>query len=266
VRQDLERYRQIVRLHLIPALGATPLAKLNADQIAAAHKAALEGGRRQPLPDGSRALSKQTVRHHHRVLSLTLKKAVELNKIPRNPATLIEPPKPAKRKMTVLDPAQTAELLTAAKSSFAYVPFVLAVATGARRGEVLGLRWSDIDVDRATASITQTIEELDQGPLRFKDAKTESSRRSISLPEFAVAILRRHRVEQCEQRPRVARDWEDHDLVCCDALGRPLRPRRVTKEFRRLRRRLGLGKVRLHDLRHGFATLDLRLGTHVKVV
>jgi integrase len=171
--------------------------------------------------------------------------------------------------MKILDSAQTAALLAAAEHSFAYVPIVLAVATGVRRGEVLGLRWADVDLERATASIAsiaQTLEETDRGGLAFKPPKTERSRRLIALPAIAIDVLRRHRARQAEERLRAGRDWIDNGLVCCDALGRPLSPRRVTKAFRQLRRSLGLDGARFHDLRHGYASMLLALGTHPKVV
>jgi integrase len=143
---------------------------------------------------------------------------------------------------------------------------VLAVAIGARRGEVLGLRWADVDLDRATASIAQTLEETDRGGLAFKPPKTERSRRLIALPEITVDVLRRHRVRQAEERLRAGRERIDNGLVCCDALGRPLSPRRVPKAFRQLRRSLGLDGVRFHGLCHGHASMLLALGTHPKVV
>jgi integrase len=166
--KTLERYSEIVRAHLVPALRAVPLAKLTPMQIQAAHAAALTGGRRQPKANGLKGLAAQTVKHHHRVLSQALKQAVRLGLIARNPAERVDPPRPARTEMKILDPAQTAALLAAAEHSFAYVPIVLAVATGARRGEVLGLRWADVDLERATASIAQTLEETDRGGLAFK--------------------------------------------------------------------------------------------------
>ena len=134
-------------------------------QIQAAHAAALTSGRRQPKTNGLKGLAAQTVKHHHRVLSQALKQAVRLGLIARNPAERVDPPRPARTEMKILVPAQTAALLAAAEHSFVYVPIVLAVATGARRGEVPGLRWADVDLERATASIEQTLEETDRAGL-----------------------------------------------------------------------------------------------------
>jgi integrase len=145
------------------------------------------------------------------------------------------------------------------------MPVVLAVATGCRRGELLALRWADVDLDAATASIARTLEETDAGGLSFKEPKTERGRRRVDLPAFAVEALRRHRGRQAEERLRMGRDWQDHDLVCCDPLGRPLSPRRVSKAFRMLCRRLDLA-VTFHGLRHGFASMLLASEIHPKVV
>jgi len=234
-------------------------------QIQAAHAAALTSGRRQPKTNGLKGLAAQTVKHHHRVLSQALKQAVRLGLIARNPAERVDPPRPARTEMKILVPAQTAALLAAAEHSFVYVPIVLAVATGARRGEVPGLRWADVDLERATASIAQTLEETDRAGLAFKPPKTERSRRLLALPPVAIDLLRHHRAPRAEERLQARRDWIDNGLVCRDALGRPLTPRRVSKAFLQVRRKLGLA-VRFHDLRHGYASILLAQDTHPKVV
>ncbi|HXC15152.1 MAG TPA: tyrosine-type recombinase/integrase [Stellaceae bacterium] len=261
-----ERYEQIARVHLIPTLGAGALIKVSPGQIEAAHATALAAGwRGAPRPDGSTALSARTVHHHHRVLSAALGHAVRLGLIPRNPCERVEPPRPARTEMKTLDGAATGRLLDAAESQWFYMPVVLAVATGCRRGELLALRWADVDLDAATASIARTLEETDAGGLSFKEPKTERGRRRVDLPAFAVEALRRHRGRQAEERLRMGRDWQDHDLVCCDPLGRPLSPRRVSKAFRMLCRRLDLA-VTFHGLRHGFASMLLASEIHPKVV
>ena len=124
-----------------------------------------------------------------------------------------------------------AALVQAVEGTWLAVPVTIAVLTGARRGEVLGVRWCDIDLDRGMMSIAQTIEETDAGGIAFKQPKTERSRRLIALPTLAVEVLRRHRAGQAQERLRMGRDWQDHDLVCCDAIGRPLSKNRVTRHF-----------------------------------
>ena len=136
---------------------------------------------------------------------------------------------------------------------------------GASRGEVLASRWGDLDGKQAT--IRRSLEELDDGSLRFKPTKTKRSQRPVILPAFVIEILDQHKAQQAKDRLRAGQHWAHNGLICADPLGRPLSPRRLTKAFIKLRKPLGFNGVRLHDLRHGFATLHLmKLRTDVKVV
>ena len=142
-RKTLERYREIVELHLIPALGAVPLAKLQPVHIQAYYAHALASGRR----DGSGGLSGQTVVHHDRVLHVALKRARALRLIPGNPTEDVSRPKPQRREIEVLEPAEAAILLATARTTRMYPIILLAFGTGLRRGEALGLRWSGVDLE-----------------------------------------------------------------------------------------------------------------------
>lgn len=254
-----ERYSEIVRKHLIPALGHHRLAKLKPLHIQRAHTKALEEGRR----DGKGGLSALTVKHHHRVLSQALRQAVRLQLIPRNPCEAIDPPRPERKEMKVLNREDVGRLLKEVDGKALHIPVLLAVLTGMRRGEVLALRWQDVDLDRATLAVTQTLEQTAAG-LAFKPPKTARSRRKISLSPHIIDKLRRHRNRQKEQRLRAGPMFEDHDLVCSQEDGRPRNPRTLTKEFRRLTKRLGLA-VRFHDLRHTHISLLFAEGVHPKV-
>ena len=267
--KTFERYAEIVRHHLIPALGVHRLRKLQGIHIQAAHGAALRDRRRRARKDGSVVLlpplAAQTVKHHHRVLSAALKQASRLKLRPDNPATDVDPPRVKRPEMHVLDQAQTGALLIAAEGSSIHIPVLLAVTTGMRRGEVLGLRWKDIDLDRGVLSVAQTLEQTRQPGLVFKAPKTDRSRRQIPLVPFTIEPLRAHRARQAQDRLRAGTMWIDHDLVCCHADGSPLSPRQVTKTFAGLVRRLGF-KLRLHDLRHTHLSQLLAAGVNVKVV
>ena len=155
-------------------------------------------------------------------------------------------------------------LLAAAKIRLSAV-VVLAVTTGLRRGEILGLRWEDIDLDRAILQVRRTLEQA-RGGLRFKEPKTERGRRLVALGPDAVETLRRHRLEQIKERVALGQRYKNSDLVCARLHGTPLDPAEVTAGFAKLIRSLDLPRVRLHDLRHGHATHLLRLGIHPKVV
>ncbi|MCP3934207.1 MAG: site-specific integrase [Actinomycetia bacterium] len=135
-----------------------------------------------------------------------------------------------------------------------------------RRGEALGLRWRDLDLDSGDLRITQTIVTISYTP-QFDTPKTKRSRRSIYLDHTTVDELRRHRLRQKEERLALGEAWmNDGDLVFTDELGRPLHPDKVTRAFRAHVREADLRSIRLHDLRHTYATLALKAGVHPKVV
>jgi integrase len=137
--------------------------------------------------------------------------------------------------------------------------------TGARRGEVLGMRWADLDLDAATASIAQTLIAVHH-EVQFGSPKTAKGSRVISLDPATVAALREHRKRQAAERLLVGAGWRDHDLVFCRVEGTPLHPERFSARFVDKARLLGLPRIRLHDLRHTWASLALAAGVHPKIV
>lgn len=259
--KTFERYEGIVRNHLVPALGSVPLAKLQPLHIQEYYSRALQSGRRDRRPGN---LSPTTVLHHHRLLREALGQAVRWQVIPRNPADAVEPPRPAAKELRVLTAEQVDRLLEVAKGTPLSMAILLAVATGMRRGEILALRWQDVDLEAGTISVRRALEQTRAG-LRFKEPKTAGSRRVVVLPTFAVEVLRRHRVVQAEQRLRAGPAWEDHDLVVTTPTGRPL-VNNLRRDFRTLLARAGLPPVRFHDLRHSHATWLLAQGVHPKIV
>jgi integrase len=251
--KTFERYAELLRLHVVPVIGSQPLARTEPLHIQSCHSAMRDRG-----------LSAQTIKHCHRVLSQALKQAVRLRLITNNPTAAVDAPRVTRIEMKVLDQAQTGALLRAAEKSTIYAPVLLAVTTGMRRGEILGLHWRDVDLDRGNLSVAQTLEETKVGGLVLKTPKTERSRRTITLPALTVEAMRQHRVRQAEDRLRAGPLWVDHDLVCCRPDGMPLSPRQLSKTFAALSRRLGLG-IRFHDLRHTHMSHLLAAGVHPKV-
>lgn len=257
--KTFERYAEIVRKHLAPALGAHLLRNLPPLQIQGYYGKALASGRR----NGRGGLSAQTVKHHHRVLSQALRQAVRWRLLHSNPCDFADPPRPVRHEMRIIDEAGAGALLGAIDGSALHVPVLLALTTGMRRGEVLGLRWKDVDIERRALSVTQTLEQT-KDALAFKEPKTERSRRTIALPALTAEALRRHRAKQAEHRLRVGPAYADRDLVCCRADGEPLSPRAVSKAFAELASKRGL-KLRFHDLRHSHISHLLAAGVHPKV-
>ncbi len=258
-----ERYSEIVENFLAPALGNLPIAKLTPVDIQKAYNDWATGGRRDSKAGG---LSARTRRHIHRILRSALSRAVEQQVIARNPADVFRKrlPKVERRELLILSTEQSARLLDAIKHTRTYWPALIALATGMRRGEVLGLRWKNVDLDGAIMRVVESIEQTKSG-LRFKAPKTEKTR-AITLPAFAVDELRRLKAQQAKDLALLGIRQDGHTLVCGQADGQPLQPRSLTHEFSRLVARVAdLPRVRFHDLRHSHATQMLLAGVHPKI-
>lgn len=256
-----DRYEAIVRCQLIPALGHIRLTRLQASDVRAHYAQAVEAGR----VDGKGGLSPTTVLQHHRVLREALKHAVEDGLIAINPTDRVRGPQKRRREMPVLNQKETTRLLELADGTSLYVPIVLGASAGLRRGEVLGLRWRDVDLDAGTLAVTQSLETTSQG-LQFKAPKTAKSRRLVPLPAFATAALREHRTHQAEARLRLGAAYNATDLVCSRADGGPWSPDSFSPRFAAFLARTDLPRIRFHDLRHSHATLLLKHGVHPKIV
>lgn len=258
-----ERYQEIINNFLIPALGALPLSKLAPINIDKAYSGWAIGGRRDGKPGG---LSPLTRRYIHVVLKSSLARAVEQQLLARNPADIFTKrlPKVERKEMVTLSPEQMAQLLESIKYSVTYWPVLVALATGMRRGEVLALRWKNIDLDRGTLRVVQSLEQTKKG-LRFKDTKTGRVR-AITLPTYAVEELRRFKRQQAEELFALGIRQTGETLACCRADGEPLQPRSLTQQFTKLVKGVkNLPRVRYHDTRHTHATQLLADGVHPKV-
>jgi integrase len=258
-----ERYGEIVNNFLAPELGALPIAKLAAAHISAVYTRWATEGRRDGKPGG---LSPQSRRHIHRILRTALSRGVEQRVIARNPADAFKKrlPKVDPRKMTTLDAEQAARLLEAIKRNRVYWPVLVALSTGMRRGEILALRWKNIDLDRGVVRVVESLEQT-KAALRFKLPKTEKTR-AITLPSFVVEELRRLKRQQAEELFVLGVRQSGETLACCRHDGEPLPPRSLTHEFAKVARRVkDIPRVRFHDLRHSHATQLLSAGIHPKV-
>lgn len=258
--KTLERYSEIVTNHLVPALGSHPLSKLKPMHIKTAWSEALESGRK----DGKGGLKAQTVLHHHRVLSKALRQAVKLEMLGRNPIDAVDAPTPLRPEIKVIDNAELAKLLRTAQTTRLYMPILLAATTGLRRGEVLGLRWKDIDLDGASVTVSQSLEQTKAG-LQFKGPKTRRSRRRLTLPALTVEALRRHDKAQKEERLKVGLGHNKEALAFTTIDGDPINPRGFTKEFTRIVKRAKITAITFHGLRHSHITQLLQSNVHPKI-
>ena len=258
--KTFERYREIVRLHLIPALGGCPLVKLQPLHIQAYYSQAIQSGRR----DGKHGLAAQTVLHHHRVLREALMHAQRWQLIVRNPADLVEPPRPPRKEAKVLDVHQAGDLLAALDGHRLYNPVLLALTTGMRRGEIRALRWPDVDFEAGTLTVRKSLQQTNEG-VAFKTPKSGKGR-TVALPPMAVEVLGAHRVAQAEQRLALGGAYANNDLVFARPDGHPWEPDSFTSSFSAFVRRARLPHITFHGLRHTHATLLLTKGIHPKVV
>jgi integrase len=259
-----ERYGEIVNNFLVPALGGLQLSKLAPATIQDAYNRWATQGRRDGKPGG---LSPRTRRHIHRILSGALARAVEHQLIPRNPCDVFRKrlPKIERHQLATLTSDESAQLLQALRHSHIYWPVLIALATGARRGEILAIRWRNVDLAVGLVRIVESLEQTKAG-LRFKAPKTDRAR-VVTLPGYAIEELRRLKREQAESLLALGIRLTEDTLVCARRDGDTLQPQSLTHEFPRFLSRLGEGfpKIRFHDLRHTHATQLLLAGVHPKV-
>lgn len=250
------RYADLLRLHVLPYVGRKQLSKLSALDLQHlyAHR----------HTDGH--LSMTTVQQIHIIIHKALKQAVKWGLLVRNPADAVEPPRRTTAEMKVWTRAQAAAFLAVADEHEQAALWRLALLTGMRRGEILGLRWEDIDLRAGTLSVRRTCIRGTGNAYEFAQPKTAKGRRQISLTRSTVDALNRHRLRQVELRLRQGSAYQDEDLVFATPEGHPLHPNTLALHFSRLIEAAGVPRIRFHDLRHTSATLMLANGEHPKIV
>lgn len=255
-RTTQQSYEDTINVHLKPALGHVPLARLSAPTLQRYLAQKLEKG-----------LSATTVRYHAAVLHEALRHAVRWGLLMRNPLDYVDLPRRRRKEMRVWDEEQVKLFLgEARKSSGYYTLYLAAVTTGMRQGELLGLRWSDIDFTLGTATVQQTFYRLG-GEQLFRTPKTTTSRRVVELPPALLDQLRTVRDSQKILKQTLGDAYEDHDLVFCQRNGRPLHAHNVVRrDFHPTVDAAKVPRIRFHDLRHCHATHLLRQGENPKVV
>jgi integrase len=256
VRPDTAKsYRGHVRREVTPRIGSMRMTDVRPVHIQRVLDEALEGGR-----------SARTVVQVHRILHAAFRTAVRWQLVSANPSDGVTPPKVERPKLTVPSAHDVARLLEATDPQFRSA-VALAAASGLRRGEVLALRWADLDLDAARPSLrVEGSLQRTRAGLAVLAPKTERSRRMIPITAGTAATLKRHRTEQNERRLIAGPAWHDSDFVFDAGDGRPVDPDALSKAFHRAASATGLGGVRLHDLRHAVATMLVESGTDARVV
>ena len=259
-------YRRTIDKHIIPELGHLKLQQLTVNRVEAFYTRKAEDG-----------LSASSLKQIHKVLRQALDHAVRSNLLSRNVCDIAKKalPRQTRYEIKPLTQEQAQALVSAARGRHLEALFILAIMTGMRKGELLALRWSDIDLDNGYLQVHHTLRRVStrgytgSGPktkLTESEPKTTSSRRKIVLPPFLVDVLKKHRIRQLEERLQAGNAWVENNLVFCNPHGTFREPSAVYKTFQRFLKDAGLPTMRFHDLRHSAATLLLTMGVHVKVV
>jgi integrase len=252
----VERHEINIRVHIAPAMGRVKLKALTPAHVRSLHREKLDAG-----------LAPATARKIHSTLHKALSQAVSDGLIPRNAAD-VTAPRPAPKEMRPLSEAEARVFLNVARESgdrFESL-YVLAISTGLRRGELLGLRWDDVDLERGTLRVGRSLVR-EGGRHTVGETKTRRGRRQVNLTPRTVSALKAHRKHQLEERMKLAGLHEDYGLVFSTRVGTPMNPENlVQRSFKPLLKKAGLPEIRFHDLRHTCATLLLGRGVHPKLV
>jgi integrase len=257
-----ERYRIAVRHNILPTLGNVYLRNLRPMHIQKLYGGLLEG---RGCSHG-RPLSARTVHHVHVILGGALREAERLQLLARNPVVHVKPPRPADREMIALNEHQAVALLNAAKNKRLYIPILLALTCGLRRGEILGLQWQDVDVDSGRLSVRRVLTRA-ANKIYFKEPKTRKSNRTVAMSSLTCNALRLHRGSQAADHEALGTKPHDHDLLCPGVDGSPWHPAAFADAWERFASKVkDLPRIRFHDLRHTHATLLLRANFPAKVV
>jgi integrase len=258
-------YEQQVRVHIGPALGHHQLTKLGPQHIQA-----YMNEKAKPVPQPAKdkpkpGLSAKTIGYHRSLIVMALGQALKWGLVARNVATLVDKPRALKYEIQPITPEQARQFLEAIKGNRLEALFTVALSLGLRRGEALGLRWQDIDFEKRTLRVHQSLARINKG-LVLSEPKTKGSRRILDLPKTLAVRLKEHKTRQLEERMAAGSRWIETGLVFTSGIGTPIDPRHVKRHLDPLLTKAGLPHFRVHDLRHFCASLLLAQGVPLKVV
>ena len=251
-RSTFAQYKSVVNRHLVPALGRLKLKALSPAHVRGLYREKLDSG-----------LAPRTVQYIHTTLHKALKQAVMDGLIPRNVTEAVKAPQAHKKEVKPLTPSQVKALLSAASGDRLEALYTVAIHTGLRRSELLGLKWTDVDFDAGTLAVQRSLDK--DGT--FNPPKRNKSRRTVKLTSQAKEALKSHRVRQNEERLRLSSLWEDHGLVFPNQVGKPMNADNLYhREFKPLLKKAGLSGFTFHSLRHTCATLLVTKNVYPKII
>jgi integrase len=250
-----DAYRTILNRHLIPELGHIRLQKLTTQLVQSFYAKKQKQG-----------YSASRVRAIHVVLHKSLEHAKRIKLVGSNVCDGVELPRSEQHEIQPLTPEQARLLLQKVREHHLEALLTLALTTGMRKGEILALRWQDINLQKGNLQIRRTLSYMAHYGFKEGEPKTAKSKRTIALPQFVIETLKRHYTLQQEARLQASEAWDEHDLVFPNKHGGFIVPMTLANHFTRLLVEIGLPHIRFHDLRHSAATLLLSMGVPAKVV
>lgn len=247
-----------IKNYIDPAIGRIAMRKLTPSDV-----------ERMTTDMVGRGLSPRTATHARTTLRLALRDAERDALVTRNAAALARPPKVGRPEMQVLDAEQTRRLLAFSQDDRWHTLWQVLVGSGLRIGEALGLTWNDIDFDQATVTVRRSLAKTGPGEWGLTEPKTSRSRRTVPIPATTVRALRQAKDRQDAERSVAGRDWQEHpegQPVFVDEVGQRFKPTKTNHQLNLALRRAGLPHIRLHDLRHGYASALLTEGVPLLTV
>lgn len=249
-------YSQLAKKYILPALGNVRLRDLNPSAIQRFYN--------QKVTEG---VGLRTVQKTHVVIHASLNAALKMGLIGRNPDDATQPPKPTHKEMRFLTQDEVKRLLETAKQidDRHYALYFIAIVTGMRQGELLGLKWENVDLEKGILNIKFSMTRLPGGSLKMQKPKTKSSERSVKLGKESIAVLEEQKGRLKLEKAKSNGYWQETGHVFTSSVGTPIDPTNLTRQFNHLLKEAGLNRVRFHDLRHTAASLMLNNGVDVLV-
>jgi len=263
-------YEMLIRVHLKPSLGNIPLKDLRPEQLQRFYNEKSRNGR----ADGKGGLSAKTLRNLHNMIHEGLEQAIRNNLIVRNVSDAITLPKKYKKDIRVLTLEEETQFIQAIQNERLKAAFILCLGSGLRLGELLALRWEDVDLDEGIIKVRQTLNRLktldENSPTKtkliFQEPKTEKGKRNVPIPDSVLAELKAHKSRQRLEKLKVGAEYNKENLVFCTEIGTPLEPRSFIRKLHSIIKQAGIAHSNVHALRHTFATRLLEANEHPKVV